>query len=69
MDHTLPGERLEERALDWGVSLWLSEASTHGDWEEGVSGGLDWGSLKCEGQRRGLLPCSKDSLVPSLPMS
>ena len=28
----------------------------------GVSGGLDWGSLMCEAQGRGLLPCSKNSL-------
>ena len=65
--HTLPSECLEERALDWGVSPWLSGASPHGDWEEGVSGGLAWGSLKCEAQGRGLLPCSKDSLSPLCP--
>ena len=35
----------------------------------GVSGGLDWGPLKCEARGRGLLPWSKGSLVPSLPTS
>ena len=45
-----------------GVSPWLSEASPYGDWEGGVSGGLDWGSLMCEAQGRGLLPCSENSL-------
>ena len=57
------------RGLWTGVSPWLSEASSHGDWEGGISRGLDWGSLKSESQGRGLLPCSKGSLVPSLPMS
>ena len=69
VDHTLPSKHLEKRDLDWGVSPWLSGASPYGDWEEGVSGGLDWGSLKCVAQGRGLLPCSKGNLVPSLPMS
>ena len=51
------------------VSLALRGFNPWGLGGGGVSGGLDWGSLKCEGQGRGLLPCSEDSLVPSLPMS
>ena len=64
------------QASAWRRGLWTGmcllgsqRLQPMGTGRGGVSGGLDWGSLKCEGQRRGLLPCSEDSLVPSLPMS
>ena len=57
------------RGLWTHVSSWFSEVSPHVYWEGDVRGGLDWGPLKCEARGRGLLPCSKGSLVPSLPTS